>query len=81
MPTDVIDYEIIGDDLQAVVITLDPQEAAVAEAGAMMYMEDDIEMATSMSMTDNGGIMGKLFKMILRLPGFEDDVSIPHFMI
>ena len=62
MATDVIDYEIIGDDLQAVVITLDPQEAAVAEAGAMMYMEDDIEMATSMSMTQEGGLMGKLFK-------------------
>ncbi len=63
MPTDVIDYEILGDDLQAVVITLDPQEAVVAEAGAMMYLEDDIEMATSLSMTDDqGGIMGKLFK-------------------
>ena len=58
-----IDYEIIGDDLQAVVITLDPQEACVAEAGAMMYMEDDIDMATQLSMQDNGGgIFGKLFE-------------------
>jgi len=63
MPIDTIDYKIIGDDLQAVVVTLDPQEAVVAEAGAMMYMEDDIEMATSLSMTqDDGGLMGKLFK-------------------
>ncbi len=63
MAVDVVDYEIIGDDLQAVVITLDPQEAVVAEAGAMMYMEDDIEMATSLSMTkDNGGLLGTLFK-------------------
>jgi len=63
MPTDVIDYEILGDDLQAVVITLDPQEAVVAEAGAMMFLEDDIKMATSLSMTENqSGIMGKLFK-------------------
>ncbi|MDY7109379.1 MAG: TIGR00266 family protein [Planctomycetota bacterium] len=68
MPADVIDYEIVGDDLQAVVITLDPQEAAVAEAGAMMYMEPDIEMATSMSMTgEEGGLMGKLFKAGKRL--------------
>jgi len=63
MPADIIDYQIVGDDLQAVVITLDPQEAAVAEAGAMMYMEEDIDMATSLSMTgEDGGLMGKLFK-------------------
>lgn len=63
MPADIIDYQIVGDDLQAVVITLDPQEAAVAEAGAMMYMEEDIEMATSLSMTgEESGLMGKLFK-------------------
>ena len=63
MPADVIDYQIIGDDLQAVVITLDPQEAVVAEAGAMMYLEDDIEIGTSLSMTqEDGGIFGNLFK-------------------
>ncbi len=57
-----IDHEIIGDDLQAVVITLDPQEACVAEAGAMMYMEDEVEMATQLSMKDGGGIFGRLFE-------------------
>ncbi|MHC5002309.1 MAG: TIGR00266 family protein [Planctomycetota bacterium] len=68
MPTDVIDYEIIGDDLQAVVVTLDPQEAVVAEAGALMYMEDDIDMATNLSMTgEPQGLMGKLFKAGKRL--------------
>jgi len=41
-----VDYEIVGEDLQFVVIELDPQEAAVAEAGAMMYMDDSIEMET-----------------------------------
>ncbi len=65
---DIIDHEIIGDDLQAVVITFDPQESVVAEAGAMMYMEDDIEMGTSLSMTEDGaGLMGKLFKAGKRL--------------
>ncbi|MEM7227586.1 MAG: TIGR00266 family protein [Planctomycetota bacterium] len=59
---DIIDYQIIGDDLQAVVITLDPQEAVVAEAGAMMYIEDDIEMGTQLSMTEGKGLAGKLFK-------------------
>ena len=63
MSADIIDYQIIGDDLQAVVITLDPGEAVVAEAGSMMFLEDDIEMGTSLSMTqEDGGIMGKLFK-------------------
>src|SRR5215831_9413529 len=39
-----IDYEIVGDDLQFVKVELDPQEAVVAEAGAMMYIEDGIQM-------------------------------------
>lgn len=41
-----IDYQIHGDDMQFVEIELDPQEAAIAEAGGMMYMEDGIEMET-----------------------------------
>ncbi|MBM3882095.1 MAG: TIGR00266 family protein [Verrucomicrobia bacterium] len=41
-----IDYQIHGDDMQFVEIELDPMEATVAEAGAMMYMEDGIEMET-----------------------------------
>ena len=46
MAMDVIDYQIYGAEMQFVEIELDPQEAAVAEAGAMMYMEDNIEMET-----------------------------------
>jgi uncharacterized protein (TIGR00266 family) len=41
-----IDYEIFGDDMQFVEVELDPNEATVAEAGGMMYMEDGIEMET-----------------------------------
>ncbi|MCF3651279.1 TIGR00266 family protein [Synoicihabitans lomoniglobus] len=41
-----IDYRIEGDDMQFVEIELDPQEAVVAEAGGMMYMEDGINMET-----------------------------------
>ncbi|MDA1277287.1 MAG: TIGR00266 family protein [Verrucomicrobia bacterium] len=41
-----IDYKIYGDDMQFVEVELDPQEATVAEAGAMMYMEEGIEMET-----------------------------------
>ncbi|MBX6332042.1 MAG: TIGR00266 family protein [Gemmatimonadaceae bacterium] len=58
---DQIDYKVIGDDLQAVIVTLDPGEAVVAEAGAMMYMEDGISMATTLDATGrHGSLLGKL---------------------
>lgn len=41
-----IDYEIFGDDMQYVEITLDPREAVIAEAGAMMFMTSGIQMET-----------------------------------
>lgn len=41
-----IDYRIEGDDMQFVEVELDPNEAVVAEAGGMMYMEDGIAMET-----------------------------------
>ncbi|MGQ0502133.1 MAG: TIGR00266 family protein [Panacagrimonas sp.] len=46
MAMDVIDYRIYGEDMQFVEIELDPGEAAVGEAGAMMFMEDGIAMDT-----------------------------------
>lgn len=55
MPSDVIDYRLIGDDLQAVIITLDPGETVFAEAGAMMYMQDGIAMNTSLDPNSQGG--------------------------
>src|SRR3990172_7431093 len=41
-----VDFKIYGDDMQFVEVELDPQEAAVAEAGGMMYMEEGIDMET-----------------------------------
>jgi uncharacterized protein (TIGR00266 family) len=41
-----VDYKIIGEELQCVQIELDPQEAVVAEAGSLMFMDDTIEMRT-----------------------------------
>jgi len=41
-----VDYQIYGTEMQFVEVELDPMEAAVAEAGGMMYMEDGIEMET-----------------------------------
>lgn len=59
--SDEIDYRLIGDDLQGVIITLDPGEGVVAEAGGMMYMQDGIRMATTLDATgQGGGLFGKL---------------------
>ncbi len=58
--TDVIDYKIFGDDMQLVEIELDQGEGVRAEAGAMMYMEKDIEMQTS-----SGGGLFKGFKRMI----------------
>lgn len=41
-----IDYELIGEEMQAVAIELDPMETVIAEAGSMMMMEDGIVMNT-----------------------------------
>jgi len=55
-----IEYKIFGDDMQAVEIELDPQEAVRAEVGAMLYMEDAIEMQT----TSGGGIFQGLKRIV-----------------
>jgi uncharacterized protein (TIGR00266 family) len=62
MPMDVVDYEIFGDDMQYVEIELDPGEAAIGEAGAMMMMQDGIDMDTIFGdgSAQQGGLFGKL---------------------
>ena len=60
---DVIDYKIYGGDMQFVEVELDPNEATVAEAGGMMYMEDGVEMETIFgdgSNSGGGGFLGAL---------------------
>ena len=59
-----IDYRIYGSDMQFVEIELDPQETVVAEPGAMMMMNDAIEMNTIFgdgSGNEGSGLLGKLF--------------------
>ncbi len=57
-----IDYEIHGNEMQFVSVELDPQEAVVAEAGGMMYMETGIEMETIFGdgSQQNSGFFGSL---------------------
>jgi uncharacterized protein (TIGR00266 family) len=63
MAMDVVDYEIRGSEMQFVEIELDPQEAAVGEAGSMMYMDAGIHLDTVFgdgSSNQSGGFFGKL---------------------
>lgn len=61
-----IDYELFGEDMQYLEVTLDPGEACIAEAGAFMYMDPGIQMQTifgdgsGQDQAGGGGFMGKL---------------------
>lgn len=65
----VIDYKIHGDDMQFVEVELDPNEAMVAESGAMMFMEDGIAMEAIFGdgSAQHGGFVGALMGMGKRL--------------
>lgn len=58
-----IDYQLYGGDMQLVEIELDPNESVIAEAGAMMYMDNGIAMDTIFGdgTGQNKGFMDKLF--------------------
>lgn len=61
MAMDVVDYEIFGNEMQYVEVELDPGEAAVGEAGVMMYMQAGIQMDTVFGDgAQQGGLFGKL---------------------
>ncbi len=59
-----IDYKIHGNEMQFVEIVLDPKETVVAEAGAMMMMDNSITMETifgdGSEKSKSGGLFGKL---------------------
>lgn len=64
---DQIDYQLVGDDMQAVIITLDPEETIMAEAGSMMFMTDEVEMETRASTKDGSGLGGALLGGLKRV--------------
>ena len=57
---DQIDFKIFGDDMQVVEIELDSGEGVRAEVGAMLYMEQGIEMQT----TTGGGVFSGFKRML-----------------
>jgi uncharacterized protein (TIGR00266 family) len=62
MGMDAVDFEIKGSEMQFVEIELDPGEAAVGEAGSMMFMDAGIAMDTVFGdgSANQGGLLGKL---------------------
>jgi uncharacterized protein (TIGR00266 family) len=69
MAMDVIDYDIRGAEMQFVEVELDPGEAAIGEAGSLMFMDAGIAMDTVFGdgAQQSGGFFGKLLSAGKRL--------------
>lgn len=75
-----IDHRLVGEDLQFVEVDLDPGETVIAEAGAMLYMDDDIVFETRMGdgSEPDKGLMGKLASGVGRMISGES-LFMTHF--
>lgn len=75
-----IDYQIHGEDIQIVEIELDPQETVIAEAGAMLFMEEGIQFETKLGdgTAPEQGFLGKVFQAGSRLLTGES-LFMTHF--
>ncbi len=75
-----IDYKIIGDDVQLVEVELDAGETVIAEAGAMLYMEDGISFETRLGDGSNprAGFFDKILTAGSRLITGES-LFLTHF--
>jgi len=75
-----VDYEIKGNSMQLVEVELDPGETVVAEAGAMMYMDDGIRFDTRMGdgSTPEQGLLDSLFSAGKRIISGES-LFTTHF--
>jgi uncharacterized protein (TIGR00266 family) len=75
-----VDYEIKGHEMQLVEIELDPHETVIAEAGALMFLEDGIDFKTKFGDGSNptSGFFGKVFAAGGRLLTGES-LFLTHF--
>jgi uncharacterized protein (TIGR00266 family) len=76
----VIDYQIKGESIQIVEVELDPNETVIAEAGAMLFMEDGITFEAKMGDGSNPsqGLFDKLLSAGTRLLTGES-LFMTHF--
>src|SRR3954470_1967760 len=75
-----IDYQIKGESIQIVEVELDPNETVIAEAGAMLFMEDGIQFETKMGdgSAANQGLFDKLLSAGSRMLTGES-LFMTHF--
>jgi uncharacterized protein (TIGR00266 family) len=75
-----IDYQIKGESIQIVEVELDPNETVIAEAGAMLFMEDGIQFETKMGDGSNAsqGLFDKLLSAGSRMLTGES-LFMTHF--
>lgn len=75
-----LDFQIVGDDMQMVIVELDPGETVIAEAGAMTYMEEGIQFETKMGdgSAPDQGFFGKMFSAGKRIITGES-LFMTHF--
>lgn len=80
MKSHVIDYQIKGESIQVVEVELDPQETVIAEAGAMLFMEEGISFETKMGdgSNPNQGLFDKLLSAGSRILTGES-LFMTHF--
>lgn len=75
-----IEYQIKGESIQIVEVELDPNETVIAEAGAMLFMEDGIQFEAKMGdgSNPNQGIFDKLLSVGSRILTGES-IFMTHF--
>ena len=80
MDMDPIDYSIHGDDLQYVEVRLEPGRTAVSEPGAMMYVDDGIDVSSEIG--DGSGsetfFLARLWRGIRRSVSGESLFTAVH---
>ena len=76
----VIDYQIKGESIQIVEVELDPGETVIAEAGAMLFLEEGIQFEAKMGDGSNPsqGLFDKLLSAGSRLLTGES-LFMTHF--
>ena len=75
-----VDYEIVGSEMQMVVVELDEGETVIAEAGAMNFMDGTIGFETRLGdgSDPDRGLFGKLFEAgVRKLTG--ESIFMTHF--
>jgi len=75
-----IDYQIKGESIQIVEVELDPNETVIAEAGAMLFMDDGVQFETKMGDGSNPkqGLFDKLLSAGSRMLTGES-LFMTHF--